>query len=139
MEKIIIRGCEARGDADKPYLTRWILLRKEKFALYFHKFHRSDADDLHDHPWNFFSFVLWRGYIEEVDKEVFPGVMHKTIKRVWPGMIIYRKATHRHRVILVEGKPAFTLVLRFKYIRWWGFWVKGRFQIFNDYFKNNGC
>lgn len=61
LEKKIIRGCEGRGDADSPYLSRWCLAATRWGNLYLHKFHRSDYDDMHDHPWWFLSLVLWRG------------------------------------------------------------------------------
>lgn len=137
MKKLIITGCEGRGDADQPYLTRWTLFRTNMFALYLHKFHRSDADDLHDHPWSFLSVIIWRGY-NEVTFDKNPTLIpnsRRITKRIYPGMIIYRPATHTHRVVLSNGKPAYTLVLRFKYKRYWGFWVKGKWQLFSDYFK----
>ncbi|MDB4919826.1 hypothetical protein [Mucilaginibacter sp.] len=139
-EPIIIRGCEARGDAHSAYLSRWKIFQRNWGALYFHKFHRSDADDLHDHPWNFISVILWRGYHEVVMDPDKPNVNGAYLcKRVYPGTIIYRKATHTHRVVLLGYKPAYTLVFRFKYVRFWGFYVRGNWQIFREYFKENGC
>lgn len=136
MKKLIIHGCEARGDADQPYLTRWILLKREKWAIYFHKFHRSDAEDLHDHPWSFISIILWRGY-----NEVTFGASkdERVTKRIYPGQFIFRKATHTHRVVLRGNKPAYTLVIRFKYVRYWGFYIGKHWQDFREYFKNQGC
>jgi len=144
MKKLIIRGCEARGDAAQPYLTRWILFKNKlnSFAIYFHKFHRSDADDFHDHPWSFVSIILWRGYNElYISKRPNgePNFAATIKKRIYPGMIIYRNELHTHRVELRNSKPAYTLVLRFKYTRYWGFWVKGKWQLFSDYFKEMGC
>jgi len=142
VKKLIIHGCEARGDYDQPYLTRWILLKREKFAIYFHKFHRSDADDLHDHPWSFISLILWRGYNEVTfakSKYGFMNLTERVTKRIYPGMIIFRKATHTHRVELLNNKPAFTLVIRFKYVRYWGFWINKQWQDFREYFKEQGC
>ncbi|TDQ12200.1 hypothetical protein [Pedobacter metabolipauper] len=136
MEKIIIRGCEGRGDGDHPYLTRWVLFRKKWLAIYFHKFHRSDADDLHDHPWNFISIILWRGYFEQT---FTPNGHAFNFKRILPGTIIYRKSTHAHRVILIENKPAYTLVIRFKDKFNWGFYHKGIYLPFRNYFRKFGC
>jgi len=136
MKKLIIHGCEARGDYDKPYLTRWIIAKFEKWAIYFHKFHRSDADDLHDHPWAFLSIILWRGYNEVT----FGKTMEERIsKKIYPGMIVFRKATHTHRVELINNKPAYTLVIRFAYTRYWGFYIKNQWQLFSEYFKEQGC
>jgi len=135
MQKLIIHGCDARGDGPEPYLTRWILFRKRSIALYFHKFHRSDAEDLHDHPWNFISIILWRGYKEQTFTE--NGGLQ--IKRVYPGSIIFRKSTHAHRVVLINDKPAYTLVIRFKDNYNWGFYVKGVYIHFREYFIKMRC
>jgi len=130
IKKKIIYGCEQRGDAYEPYLTRWTLIKTKWFQLCLHKFHRSDADDLHDHPWKFYSFILWRGYYEETETGK---------RRVYPLDFLYRSAEHRHRVELVDGKPAVTLVLMRKYERSWGFWVNGVWEYWETYFKRNGC
>lgn len=55
----IIYGCESRGDGGSPYLTRWTLRETTLGSLYLHHFHRSDADENHDHPWPFVSLILW--------------------------------------------------------------------------------
>jgi hypothetical protein len=50
----IIYGCAAPGDQKSAYLTRWELLSSDFFAIYLHRFERSDdRSSLHDHPWNF--------------------------------------------------------------------------------------
>lgn len=129
--KKIIYGCEARGDGDKPYLTRYTLISRPKWQLCLHIFHRSDADDLHDHPWNFTSFILWRGYREETEEG--------KKKRVWPGMILRRKSIHKHRVELVDGKKAITIVIMGKYRKSWGFWESGIYSGWREYFLKKGC
>jgi hypothetical protein len=135
MRKLIIHGCEARGDGRDPYLTRWIIFKFRLIALYFHQFHRSDAEDLHDHPWNFISIILWRGYYEQT----FTSGGLLKIKRVYPGTILYRKSSHAHRVILIDRKPAYTLVVRFKDKLNWGFYQRGTYINFIKYFKKMGC
>lgn len=137
IKKIIIHGCEGRGDGDQPYLTRWILFRIKRFAVYFHKFHRSDADDLHNHPWSFITIILWRGYYEQTFDTEYPG--YCKLRRIRPGSILFRKSDHAHRVILVQNKPAYTLVIRFRDNYHWGFFHNGRFIHFIHYFKKFGC
>lgn len=129
-KKKVIYGCEGRGDGDRPYLTRWTLLVTPWGRLYLHLFHRSDADDLHDHPWAFASLILWCGYIEETPQGR---------RRKWPGMVLFRPATWVHRVELVGGKPALSLVWVCGYVREWGFFTsEGRIH-WRDYFKKMGC
>lgn len=134
-----IRGCESDGTADSPYLTRTSLLETRFGNVYLHYFHRSDRDDLHDHPWNFVSVVLWRGYVEVTECPMCVGIGYwaeghwppeqmrcpmcegsgRLRSRVWPGMVLFRRAEHRHRVELVNGRPAVTLLLRGPYVREW--------------------
>lgn len=144
----IIYGCEARGDAQLPYLTRWELLAMDKFAIYLHRFERSDdRSSLHDHPWNFITIPLKYGYNDctytgKTDVNGEPDFNRKLMK---PFHVYYRPSTHIHFVELLQEmflpveKKAWTLVIRFKYIRYWGFWRKGIFTVFSDYFKQNGC
>lgn len=142
MKKKIIYGCEARGDANSPYLTRWELLVCKRFAIYLHKFHRSDDNSsLHDHPWNFITIPLWGGYNDctfngGVDNSGNPTFNRQRLR---PLSITYRPATHVHFVELINNKVAWTLIIRFKYVRWWGFWNKGIFTIFHEYFVQKGC
>lgn len=167
MKKITIKGCDGRGDGDTPYLTRHYLIQWKYLHVYLHKFHRDDSDELHDHPWHFISIVLWNGYIEETFRKppklrawsmltkcvadkaryydgdenyVWPLSVYETKKkRIYPGQIIFRKATHAHRVDLINGKPAYTLLINFGYVRQWGFFTKNYWQHFKSYFQDNGC
>lgn len=142
VRKKVIYGCEARGDSNSPYLSRWEYFSSKWFAVYLHKFHRSDDNSsLHDHPWNFITIPLWIGYNDcqyngRTDNEGNPEFNRK---RMQPFTIHYRKAKHVHFVELIDNKPAITLVIRFKYIRHWGFWQKGNFTVFYEYFRKNGC
>lgn len=141
----IIYGCAARGDENSPYLTRWEILSTKYFAIYLHRFERSDdRSSLHDHPWNFITIPLKYGYNDcqfngGVDQYGQPTFIRRLMK---PFHIYYRHATHVHFVELLgdnEDKKAWTLVIRFKYIRYWGFWRKVIFTVFYDYFTQNGC
>jgi len=143
----IIYGCAARGDEHSPYLTRWELIACSWFAVYLHRFERSDdRSSLHDHPWNFITIPLKYGYNDcqyngGTDQFGQPDFNRTLMK---PFTIHYRPATHIHFVELLRDindneKKAWTLVIRFKYIRYWGFWCKGIFTVFHEYFRQNGC
>ena len=84
--KKTILGCDARGDGDSAYLTRYVLLETRRGNLNLHQFHRSDASDMHNHPWAFWSLILWPGY-----QEVTP----EGTKRRWPLALAYRPAEWR--------------------------------------------
>jgi hypothetical protein len=141
--KQVIYGCESRGDGDSPYMTRYAFPRIGPVRMCLHIFHRSDADDLHDHPWPFASLILWRGYTEVTPHPLFPaldgGGDIRNRKRIWPGMILFRPATHIHRVELIDGKRAVTLVFMGKRIREWGFFTRQGWKLWTKYFSENGC
>lgn len=127
----IIYGCEADGGANEAYMTRITFFEKPWGQLCLHIIHRSDwARDLHDHPWNFISLVLWRGYYE---------ISPKSRKRKFPFMLLFRRATWIHRVELIKNKPAITLVFMFKKLRNWGFHTKAGWMNAFRYGKENGC
>lgn len=128
--KKLIYGCDARGDADTIYLVRYILFRSEWLSIYFHIFYRSDADDMHDHPWPFVSLLLWRGYIE---------CTTQGRSRKYPGMLLFRPATWIHRVELIDGKKAASLVVRGRIVRDWGFITKNGWVKWTSYFRKMGC
>ena len=105
------------------YLCRWKLLNLSWFGIYLHKFRRSDTDyALHDHPWSFISIILWQGYEEWTEA---PHGYH--IRRKWPGMILWRPDHWKHRVELVNEVPSWSLVMRFRRRREWGFWQGSKF------------
>lgn len=124
LKKRIIPNCY-RG----PYLTRWYLLRTVPVAIWLHQFHASDEDRAkHDHPFSFLTIILWRGYIEHTDSGA---------SRKWPGQVLYRPAEWKHRVELVDNKTCWTLVVRFKRHRDWGFWEPTGWVKWNVWLKNN--
>lgn len=130
MKKKIIYGCEERGDYNKPYLIRYTLIDTKLFQFCLHIFIRSDATDLHDHPWAFITLPIWRGYIEETPNGK---------SRKYPLIPLYRKPKHLHRVELINEKRAVTLVIMGKRVRDWGFISGGKWIQWQRYFKQKGC
>lgn len=122
------------------YLTRWYLVRNNRLGVFLHLFHHSDEDRaLHDHPWSFVSIILWRGYIEHTGCKdpscVRPS--HQHAKRKWPGMILFRPAEWRHRVELVDGRQAISLIIRFNRRRVWGYWFPSGFIAHDKWWEAN--
>lgn len=58
------------------------------------------------------------------------------MERVQPGQIVRRKATHIHRVLIDEGKPAWTLVIGGRTRRAWGFVKEGMWVFWRKYLNN---
>jgi hypothetical protein len=115
------------GGTDNPYMIRWILWPRRRsqgesyrWAVYIHKFLRSDAErDLHDHPFNFWSFVMSGMYCEihSHPRSLFDkrfGIRKRFT-------CAYRPAVFSHRILI--SKPCWTFVVRGPKIREWGFWT----------------
>lgn len=95
-----------------PMLIRYFVLRTPLFAIFLHHFRRSDNDrHVHDHPWSFVTLLLSGGYWEHL-----PDRTSKWRKRF---SILYRPAEWQHWVEI--EKPVWTLVLRLRRRREWGF------------------
>lgn len=94
-----------------PLLVRYYLVRCRWFGIFLHHLTRSDnARDLHDHPWAFVSLLLTGGYYEHTPAGRF-------WRRRWS--LLYRPATWLHCLEL--ERPIWTLVIRGREVRPWGF------------------
>lgn len=155
-----------RDDTNDIYLRRFFIYprnkdfgkNKGKPRIYLHKFYRGDEDPhLHDHPWSFTSLILTRGYFEETyafgDEDVRLSAEERaaSVWRTEPGdeqwrrrifykplSLLRRPATWKHRVVLKDAKPVWTLVKTGVKERNWGFWILGKLCPWRDY-KNGIC
>ena len=91
--------------------------QKFPFNIYLHRILLSDEPVLHDHPWNWATLVLKGGYFETTP-----------VGRFWrgPGSLRIAKATEMHYLEINAGQPCWTLFMRGRSKRVWGFaTVKG--------------
>lgn len=111
------------------YMERWLLVHPWG-TVRLHHIMRSDADPHpHDHPWDFWSIILWGSYEEELwvsDGEDRGVWMTWTPPRWWPRFV---RAEQLHRLELKA--PVWTLVFSGPARREWGFqtedgWVHWR-------------
>lgn len=137
----VIWSCTAdRG----PLLTRYYLIETRWFAVYLHHLHASDEDRaLHDHPWAFITFLLSGGYFEHTPWKAPEMNRRLNIQTPPPGddrsvrtwrrrfSVLYRPAIWRHRLELV--KPTWTLILRSRHLREWGFITKSGWLHWKEY------
>jgi hypothetical protein len=116
------------GGPDDPYLLRWYIIpRNDWLCVYLHKFLRDDDDRaMHDHPWNSVSLLLLGRYVEQT---AAGRVLYKA------GSLIFRRATHTHRIELPGGKPAWTLFITGKRVREWGFHCPGGWVHWKDFIR----
>ena len=118
------------GEETLDYLGRWFLFRLGKyFGVFLHRFHASDPEGLHDHPWPWGRLILKRGYWEH----------HHDGTSTWcgPGSItLWRSARELHRAVLETPRHrhagVWTLFWHWKRHRDWGWleadgtWVKSQ-------------
>ncbi len=117
--------------SEEPYLERYYLFLKDRknfpFNIFLHRFLKSDPDDLHDHPWNFRTIILYGGYWEYTDSGKF-----------WRAPLSYRyaEANTFHRVELDKNIPhCWTLFIPSKNFKDWGFRTKTGWVNNIDYLK----
>ena len=106
-------------EEDNEYLVRYRIFDTPWLRLYLHIIKRSDGDrDMHDHPWNFLSFILRGGYFEYT-----PWTRKTPYHNEWKGVgsIIRHSASDLHRIELLENKHCWSLVLAGTKSRKWGF------------------
>ena len=121
------------GSGNSPYLTKIALTPKTPWGqLHLHIFHRGDIDhELHDHPWNFWTFPLV-SYVEENWNLGAPGCREtRTVRRF---RLHRRDAEYRHRVVGIagekrlaaaefpDGRRIYTICWSGRNRREWGFW-----------------
>ena len=123
---------------DEPYMIRYHLIFREKsnhlernvsvpFNAYMHKILLSDEPTLHDHPWNWGTFIISGGYYEHTPDGTF-----------WrgPGSWRIQKSTDMHWLELKKNKPCRTLFWHGRRTRAWGFQTKEGWMDYRTFFEN---
>lgn len=122
------------GTETSPYIRRMRIIRTPFFQIYFHRIYRPDNQrEMHDHPFDFISFILRGWYGENVPRA---GGGQKYVKRRWWN---FKFAEGRHSIRTVSCRPVWTLVITGPERREWGFWVDGgtRWVSMDQYEKLN--
>ena len=123
---------------NEPYLERYYLFLKERerfpFNVFLHKFLKSDPDDVHDHPWPYFTIILRGGYYEWIPQFDSAGRKCGEIGH-WrgPGHFRISSATSYHRIELDPDVTAWTLFCPGPKQRDWGFLVKNKWVQWQQY------
>ena len=163
LERVFVRETIFRCDENAPLLIRWKLLNTPWFRLCLHIFHRSDEDrELHDHPWAFFSLILWNGYVEVRPARVYRARMagceaaHRRVplglqaalfgdrstyehRRILPGTLLFRPARWAHRIEIRPGRPSVSLVLMLRKEREWGFFTTTGWRHWRKFLPSRDC
>lgn len=113
------------------YMKRWILVTPWG-DIRLHHIMKSDYDrHLHDHPWNFTSYILKGGYVEHLSggrKPLYYGAPATNRRKCWEA----------HRISLVPGQTAWTLVFTGRKFHDWGFHTENGFIPHKEYFQMFG-
>jgi len=123
---------------NEPYLERYYLFLKDRerfpFNVFLHKFLKSDPDDVHDHPWPYFTIILQGGYYEWTPQFNAQGQKIGEIAR-WcgPGSFRFAKANSYHRIELDPDVTCWTLFCPGIKQRDWGFLVKNKWIQWEQY------
>lgn len=122
----MIRRFDIRDDDGVLYLRRWKMRLPFGYRLMLHHILREDHDRCHhDHPWAFWTFGLRGWYIEDVMLTHGVGRPYGyRMERMRPGRLRFRRPEHRHRIEAVAPGGCWTLILRGRRVREWGFWSR---------------
>lgn len=105
-------------DTGEVYLERWQVGFRNWFSIKLHRIWRKDfGRELHDHPWNFTSFIMTGGYREHLYRDG----RHQH-KRTRPFQLVCRTMADRHRIDEIFD-PCWTLVVCGPRRKDWGFWL----------------
>jgi len=96
--------------------TRYTIFGCKYFGIFIHRISGFDDACEHDHPWDFYSFMLRGGYVEYYNGKS---------RIINPGRLVFRPAEFKHRLEIHQ--PSWTLVLVFKTKREWGYWDSNGF------------
>lgn len=105
-----------RASDPEPYMLRWHLWKRNRFFnAYLHHVLASDDPVNHDHPFASVSLCL-----DGCLGEVYLKGDWERFRIVEIGEIVLRRATHTHRLCVVDG-PAWTVFVTGPRVREWGF------------------
>lgn len=127
---------------DDVYLIRYYIVRSKMFCFYIHQFLRSDRDDLHDHPWNFCTYLVNGAYTENKFNPQ-TGQVEQTRRENNGNKLntfVIRKATDLHQVVVdkdlkeyQKDQAALTLFFSGPVRREWGFVKEGQWIDWRTY------
>jgi hypothetical protein len=134
-----------RRSDGRVYLDRWGI-ECSYGGIFLHRMDAPDPGvDLHTHPWPFVSIVLWGGYTEERCRNVLAPHIARAAER---DPLDHRRGVDRrrrwlsiastpleycHRIVELHGTPTWTLVIRGRKVRPWGFILPSGWMHWEEY------
>lgn len=121
------------NNINEATIVRYILIRTKNHNLFLHKMIRSDRHPMHDHSWDFISFILNGHFWEElVDRLVFHDKKEK---------FYVRDANTFHRIVLdreyqlTDADVPTTLMFTYRRRKNWNYLVDGVPVKWRKYYK----
>jgi hypothetical protein len=122
------------GLKECPYFRLWAIITKKGSIRLHNWLGDDDHRHPHNHPYSFYTFILWGGY-DDYSYDEFGTI--KNIEKMKAGMIRYRPANHMHQVLNVLPNTWTFLITGVPLFRW-GFFVKGKIIKRDKYFATTG-
>lgn len=123
------------------HFIRWNIFSSKYFNIYLHKITQADLDKhLHNHPWNFISWLIYGSYTEKLLGEFDEIIIQK--RKLFS--IIYRNKKQFHKILKLNSPIVYTIVFTGKKNEPndfdWGYEVNGHFinRVKYRKMKNNG-
>jgi hypothetical protein len=112
--------------AETALLKRWRIIQTPRFAVFLHKHFKPDPSrDLHDHPYNFWTWILKGDYSEDRDRG-------RVI--VWRrGSLHFMKAEWPHSIRALSRVPTWSLLFVGRRRRIWGFYTDNGWVPYKEY------
>jgi len=131
MDKLGRRRVITERGSTEPYLIRYYVFLKNRnrfpFNITLHKVLKSDEPTLHDHPWEYATFIIRGGYWEHIPVISREGFVVGAT-RVWrgPGHFRKRSADDLHWLELAKDAdgneiPCWSLFFMGRKVKEWGF------------------
>jgi hypothetical protein len=115
---------------NEVYLRRLRIVQTPWCAFMMHWIYEADFDrDPHDHPWNFWSFVLRGGYIEHIYDS--PDALVRP--QWWRRFSLHKMPVDKAHQIRSVVADTVTLVFTGRRQRVWGFWTPAGFVVWKTY------
>lgn len=111
------------GKPECPYMERWVADFRLFSVRLHHWYFGDDPRHFHDHPWDFWVFVVFGCYVD---------VNSQGRENMERFSLTFRPAEHKHTV---ETKGCWTLILTGPEKREWGFWVRNKSNTNDVWFK----
>jgi hypothetical protein len=116
----------------KVHFRRYRLLATPWLNIYIHQILKSDEEaHFHDHPWNFYSFILKGGY-KELSSYAVDGWKNVHTNYYLRHSLVHHKRNDAHKLTLMAS-CVWTLVLTYSKHKTWGYQTEAGWIDFKSY------